>query len=118
MNESTKQYTAFWPVLLVFVCFTVTNILNLIGNLETRSNLVTAVNQLAQGYNKARAKEAALSGLAHDLVDLASTSPVAQQIVTDFHIQLKNQPAGTNPAPSAPAPVPANAATDGNAPKQ
>jgi hypothetical protein len=114
MNETAKQYTAFWPVFLVFLCFTITNILNLIGNLETKSHLATALNQLAQSYNKAQAKEAALRGIAHDLIGLAPTSAVAQQIVTDFKIQEKGAPAGTGSAATAPAPT--NAATSNNAP--
>lgn len=109
MNETAKQYTAFWPVLIVFVCFTITNILSLIGNLETKKNLEVGVAQLAQNYYKAKAKEAALRGLAQDLIGLAPTSLVAQQIVTDFHIQVKNPPRGMNPTPSAVTPT--NAAT-------
>ena len=113
MTENAKQYTAFWPVLLVFLCFTITNLLSLYGNLETRSSLITAVNQLVVGYNKAQAKEAALRGIAHDLIELAPTSLIAQQIVTDFHIQVKNPPSQASPAAtapaSAPAPAPANA---------
>jgi hypothetical protein len=109
MNDTAKQYSAFWPVLLVFLCFTVTNLLNLYGNLETRSNLRSTLVQLKQGAMQAQAKKEALSGLAQDLIALSPTSPVAQQIVTDFHIQLRNPPAGQPAAPAPSAPPATNA---------
>jgi hypothetical protein len=109
MNDSAKQYTSFWPVFIVFFFFTITAILQLISNVQAKDHLQAGVAQLSRGAQQAQAKETALSGLAHDLIDLAPTSAIAQQIVTDFRIQVKNQApkqraaTGGAPAPGAPA---------------
>lgn len=107
---NSKPYNAFWPVFIVFFFFTITAIIQLISNIQAKGNLNAAVVQLSKGVAQAKAKSAALNGLAHDLIDLAPTSGPAQQIVTDFRIQMKaapakaSAPAATAPAPTASAP--------------
>jgi len=121
ISMNSKPYNAFWPVFIVFFFFTFTAILQLYSNLQARSNLNAAVVQLSKGVAQAKAKGAALNGLAHDLIDLAPTSGPAQQIVTDFRIQMKAAPAkasapASQPAVAAPAPAASAPATP--APKQ
>ena len=117
MTDPVKPYTSFWPVFIVFFFFTVTAILQLIANIQTKSHLVVAVNQLAQRAQQSQVKEAALSGLAHDVLALAPTSAVAQQIVTDFQIQVRNQAPRQGVAAGSPA-TPAPAASPNTAPNQ
>ena len=120
VSVNSKHYNAFWPVFIVFFFFTVTAIIQLISNIQAKSNLNAALVQLSKGVAQAKAKGAALNALAHDLIELAPTSSAAQQIVTDFRIQMKaapnkvsapaSQPPAAAPTPAASEPTPASPA--------
>ena len=119
ISMNSKPYNAFWPVFIVFFFFTVTAVIQLISNIQAKRNLGAAVVQLSKGVAQAKAKGAALNALAHDLIDLAPTSGPAQQIVTDFRIQMKAAPnKASAPASQATAPTPAASAPATTAPKQ
>ncbi len=121
ISMNSKTYNAFWPVFIVFFFFTITAIIQLVSNIQAKRNLTAAVEQLSKGVAQAKAKGAALNGLAHDLIDLAPTSGPAQQIVSDFRIQMRAAPnKASAPASQAPAaaPAPAASAPATPAPKQ
>jgi hypothetical protein len=98
-----KLYTAFWPVFLVFLFFNLTAIWQIVGSVKTKHNLEQALAKLDEGVAQSQAKASALTGLAHDLLELAPSSPVAQQIVTDFKIKVRNQVAPTGASADMPS---------------
>jgi len=112
MSDSEKNYTPFLPIFIVFIFFVLSAAVQLYINVQAKHNIDAALGQLVKGAVQAKAKSDALSGLAHDLVDLSASSAPAQQIVNDFRIQIKNPPAANAPADkaaAAPATAPAAA---------
>lgn len=113
VRTEPARHSPFWVCLGVFVLLAGDYGLRLVNVVEQRRQLTQA--RLAQTQNlgalaEARQVEARLEALSLDLLQIASTNAVAQQIVRDFNIRWTPGPAtGPAPAPAAspPATIPA-----------
>ena len=87
MTDSDKQYSSFYPLLLVLGALILVNTLDVYGTLKQRSIIRVQVEQARLLVADARKTRQTLVNLSQELMALSPYSPTAQNIVDAYNIR-------------------------------
>jgi len=106
-SELEGYYSAFWPLLIVFLAFIILLVYEVSFLRHRAFNLTTQNTRLADGVQKANTQMAFIQGLHGDLANLAPTHPAAAAILKAFFPAAPQEsaaPATSGDTPPATAP--------------
>jgi hypothetical protein len=102
-SSAESNQSAFLPVLIVFVTFTVLNLVQLYGILQARTRLAANYTQLTPVVGRAQQVAGVLEKVSRDVLSLAPTNANAEKIRKEFGIQDNAAAASPAAAPSSDA---------------
>ncbi|MEM6884343.1 MAG: hypothetical protein AAF571_04870 [Verrucomicrobiota bacterium] len=92
MSDSEKQYSSFYPLLLVLVALILVTVLDVYGTLKQRSVIRVQVEQAQVRLAEAKHTRQTLIALSRELMALSPYSPTAQSIVDAYNIRPASPP--------------------------
>jgi len=87
VNDQEKQYSSFYPLLLVLGALILVNALDVYGTLKQRSIIRIQVKQARLMVDDARKTRQTLVDLSRELMALSPYSPTAMSIVEAYNIR-------------------------------
>ena len=85
-DSSEKQFSAFWPLLVILLTVLSLQVEGLSGTYKQRIQIRANIDQLSQKDGEVKKIDLVLSAVSSDLSKLAETNPNARQIVEEFQI--------------------------------
>ncbi|MCE0483529.1 MAG: hypothetical protein LV479_04740 [Methylacidiphilales bacterium] len=106
-TDFSGYYSAFWPLLIVFLSFIILLLYEISVLRFREATLVQRTNHYNEMLDKQKWQADLIQGIHNDLKDLAPTDPAAAALLKDFFPDVpSSDSAMSNPASPAPSPTP------------